>query len=148
MNSLEICTELKEYYELIRIFNPVLAQKINRNCTDETSQQNEAQRLMIVRDLLIKNRKIIVSNYYIGQLNIEFVQPGNTKIIIVDIDSSETIAQLKSKIFDIESIEPSRQRLSYLSESIFISQFINLDNDRTIASYKILNQSYINLFVE
>jgi len=148
MNSIEICNELTEYYELIRNYNPVLAQEISRNCTDETFQQNTDHRLMILRHLLIKIRKIIISNYYIGQLFIKYIQPDHTeKIIIVDIDTSETIAQLKSKIFDIESIEPSRQRLSY-SQFMFGSEIIHLDNDRTIASYRIPIKSYIRLVVE
>jgi hypothetical protein len=149
MNVIEICNELKEYYELIRLSDPVLAQEITRNCPDDTYQQNDGARLMILRDLLIKVRKIIISNYYIGQLYIKYIQPDHTeKIIIVDIDTYETIAQLKSKIFDIESIEPSRQRLSILSQTVFGRNLIQLADDRTIGSYKIRNYSDIRLVVE
>jgi hypothetical protein len=149
MNVREICNELKEYYELIRLSDPVLAQEITRNCPDDTYQQNDGARLIILKDLLIKVRKIIISNYYIGQLYIKYIQPDHTeKIIIIDIDTSETIAQLKSKIFDIESIEPSRQRLSILSQTIFGRNLIQLADDRTIGSYKIRNYSDIRLVVE
>jgi hypothetical protein len=150
MNIKEICDELTEYYELLKISDPVNAEDINRNCRNETSSPyNETERLLILRNLLLRIRKIIISNYYIGQLNIKFMQSDHTeKIIVVDIDSSETIAQLKSKIFDIESIEPSRQRLSF-SQFMFGSNITHLNDDTsTIASYKIPNQSYIRLFVE
>jgi hypothetical protein len=146
MNITEICAELNEYYEFISIDHHTLRNEIKQKCIEQTSSENE-QHLVSLRKLLFKIRQYMMLYYYIGQLNIKFKQPNNTdKIIKVDIDSSETIAQLKSKIFDIENINPLRQKLSY-SRSIKDSG-INLENDMTIASYKILNKSNIILVVE
>jgi len=146
MNITEICAELKEYYELISIDHHALRDEITHKCIEQTSGENE-QYLVSLRNLLFKIRQHMMLYYYIGELYIKFKQPNHTdKIIKVDIDTSETIAQLKSKIFDIESIDPSRQKLSY--SKFMVDSSINLENDMTIASYKIPNKSYIRLVVE
>jgi len=145
MNITEICAELNKYYELISIYSQILKDEIYRKCTEQPSDENKEKHLFDLRYLLFKIRRYMITYYYIGHLNILFKQPNNTdKIIIVNIDSSETIAQLKSKIFDIEKIDPSRQKLIY---SKFV-EVINLENDMTIASYEIPNKSSIRLVIE
>jgi hypothetical protein len=91
-------------------------------------------------------RSIIINDNYIGQFKIKIIKPDRTeKTIIVDVDSSETISTLKSKINDIENIEPSNQQLSF--QLPFDEKIIHLQNDKTIVSYRIPNNSVLKLII-
>ena len=146
MNITEICNELAEYYAFISITYPKLGEQINKNCNSETSLQNEERRLEILRDLLISVRTRIILSNYIGQLQITYKKPNNNeKTIVIDIDSSETISAVKSKIFDKEGIEPSHQHLMIKQA---YSTIVHLENERTIASYNIKNNSELTLVIQ
>ncbi len=144
MNVEEICKELSRYSYLINSL-PGLTEEINRGCSNEMCETNPVC-LKFLRDRLLLVRSNIILNNYIGQLIIKFIKSDTTeKTINVDVDSSDTISILKSKIYNIESIEPSRQELSF--QPPYGSNIIHLENDRTISSYKIPNKSVLKLII-
>lgn len=129
MNFEEICHEICRYSSLIGIPN------IN---TEQI--QNSELPIDVLRNQLLMIRSISIQYCYIGQLYIEYIISDNIeKTIVIDVDSSETISILKSKIYDIEGIDPSHQELNF--------QEIHLDNDRTILNYKIPNKSTLKLII-
>jgi hypothetical protein len=146
MSVKEICEELSTYTPFLRISAPMLIQEIDKNCNDDTCEKNPKLRLNILIDKLLMVRSLIISYFYIGKLNIIYKTPDNTvKTILVDIDSSETIATLKSKIFNKIGIEPSHQHLMIKMPYVPI---VHLENDRTIASYNIRNNTELTLSIQ
>jgi hypothetical protein len=146
MSVKEICEELSTYTPFLRISAPMLIQEIDKNCNDDTCEKNPKLRLNILIDKLLMVRSLIISYFYIGKLNITYKTPDNTvKTILVDIDSSEAIATLKSKIFNKIGIEPSHQHLMIKKPYVTI---VHLENDRTIASYNITNNTELTLSIQ
>jgi len=144
MNYVEICEELSKYSDFITTI-PGLSEQINRGCNNELCKTDPLC-LKYVRDKLLMVRSLIIQYNYIGQYKIKYkISDGTEKFNKVDIDSSETILNLKSKIYSLEGIDPSNQELSYTSP--FGGNIIHLENDRTIASYKIPNYSILNLII-
>jgi hypothetical protein len=143
MNFEEICDEISRYSHILENMGPINEQ-INQICKHKTLQNPLS--LKFLREQLIMIRTIIIQYNYIGQFIIRYkTSDGTEKIIKVDVDSSETILTLKSKIFNMEGIEPSRQELSYTAP--FGENIIHLENKRTIASYKIPNYSILKLII-
>ena len=67
------------------------------------------------------------------------------KIIKLDVDSSDTIFMLKSKIYNIEDIPESDQQIIFERK---FEQIINhLEDDRTLSSYKIRNNSQLTVLI-
>jgi len=146
MTIKEICEELSTYSEFLRISVPSLIQEIDKNCNDDTCEKNQQLRLHILIDKLLMVRSLIISYYYIGQLRITYKTRDSTeKTIVVNVDSSETISTLKSKIFNKIGIEPSHQHLMIKKPYITI---VHLENDRTIASYNITNNIELTLCIQ
>ena len=145
MDFQEICRELDTYSEFIRRSLPDLANNIYRLCNDEKFEKNADLRLKKLRYALLKVRREFILLNYIGQLKIKIKYDKTEKTIIVPVDTSETITTLKFKIFDIEGIDPTRQRIMFYPD--YISTLTELENDRTIASYKILNDSILLLYI-
>jgi hypothetical protein len=146
MNIEEICNELSSYSEFIQYNVPQLKEELSLNCNDQTCKTDPDLRLKMMRNNLLLIRSKIILFYYNGQLEITYKINDNTdKTIIVDVDSSDTISTLKSKIFIQEGIDPLRQHLMIKEP---YSTIIHLDNNRTIASYKILNNSKLSLSIK
>jgi hypothetical protein len=142
MNVEEICQELTTYLNLLGDTETI--PEINRICDDNESASN--LQLKILRDRLLMVRSKIIFFYYIGQLQIKYITSGRTeKTVTVDVDSSETISILKSKIYSIIGIEPNKQHIMIHNT---LGSIIHLDNDRTIASYKIPNKSLLKLSIK
>lgn len=142
MDVQEICQELSTYPDVLAKMPQSINSQITANCNDETSDKDPEKRLNILRDKLLLIRSFIMLYNYTGVLRIKIL--GTDRIIKVDVNSSDTIDILKSRISRILSIEPSKLDLSVPHS---FSGTTSLDNDRTIGSYKIVNRDLLLLNV-
>jgi len=142
MNVVEMCQEFPKYSDLL--LSAATKEQINRNCDDATSEKNPEMRLKILRDRLLYVRNQYIANNYVGQLTI--MSDTFEKPIKVDVDSAETISAIKTKIFQKVGVEPQKQHL--ILKQQFGSDITHLENDRTIASYKIPNNSILKLSIK
>lgn len=143
MDVLEICQELSTYSDYVSKNFTKIYDEINQICANVESNPNMALKILREKLLMIRSQMILYN--YVGQLIIKYkVSNGTEKTIKVDIDSSETISTLKSEIYNIEGIDPAKQHIMIHNSS---GNIIHLENDRTIASYNIPNNSTLKLSI-
>ena len=68
-----------------------------------------------------------------------YIKTHSGKTITLEVEASDTIANVKDKIQDKEKIPPDKQHLSLGP--------LQLEDDRTLSDYNILNESTLQLDV-
>jgi hypothetical protein len=145
MTAAEICEELSSYREFIMSNAPVVIDTIDLHCNQDTEKDPKIRLKMLI-DRLLLIRSMMISFNYAGQLKIKYTTPDHIeKTVLISVDTSETILTLKTKIYNKVGIVPSHQHLMIKKP---YSTIVHLQNDRTIASYNIQNNSELALSIQ